>query len=181
SISQDDTQMRGSELASIAAEKAGIVKPGVPVVSGTTVPEARAVIERTCRERNAPHWQRGADFGYEYEAGKEDQEGSVPPRVRVLSTQYSVPSTRFSRHDRDVPPMYELGLLGEHQAANAAVAVAVVERLRAGGLHVPEGAVRTGLATVHWPARLEVVGRHPLVVLDCAHNVASASALVQTL
>src|SRR5204862_5380649 len=59
SISYDHTQMLGAALASIAAEKAGIVKPGRPVVSGAIVPEARAVIERICRERHAPLAQLG--------------------------------------------------------------------------------------------------------------------------
>jgi dihydrofolate synthase / folylpolyglutamate synthase len=78
-------------------------------------------------------------------------------------------------------PLMELGLLGEHQAANAAVAVACVEQLRAAGWHVPDTAVAAGLANVCWPARLEVLSQSPLVVLDCAHNVASAEALAQTL
>ena len=75
----------------------------------------------------------------------------------------------------------ELGLIGEHQAANAALVVAAIEELRRLGLHIPDKAVAAGLAEVHWPARLEVVGRKPLVLLDCAHNVASAQALVATL
>jgi dihydrofolate synthase/folylpolyglutamate synthase len=78
-------------------------------------------------------------------------------------------------------PVMDLGLLGEHQAANAAVAVACVEQLRAAGWQLPDAAVAAGLANVRWPARLEVVNHCPLVVLDCAHNVASAEALAQTL
>ena len=67
------------------------------------------------------------------------------------------------------------------EAANAAVAVATVEVLRQAGWDVSDAAVATGLAGVRWPARLEVVRRRPLIVLDCAHNVASAQALVETL
>src|SRR5207237_4066822 len=78
-------------------------------------------------------------------------------------------------------PAMELSLLGEHQAANAAVAVACVEQLREAGWHLSDAAVARGLAHVDWPARLEVLGHQPLVVLDCAYNVASAAALVQTL
>jgi dihydrofolate synthase/folylpolyglutamate synthase len=165
SISHDHTQMLGSDLASIAAEKAGIVKPDVPVISGATVREAREVIERICHERDAPLQQLGVDIGYDYQPGQVTADGITAPRVRVHFAHEGL----------------ELGLLGEHQAANAAVAVAAVERLRARGFHVPDEAVRAGLATVEWPARLEVVGRRPLVVLDCAHNVASAVALVKTL
>ena len=72
-------------------------------------------------------------------------------------------------------------MLGDHQAANAAVAVACIEVLQTEGWHVPDPAVAAGLAEVSWPARLEVVSRRPLIVLDCAHNVASALALVRTL
>jgi dihydrofolate synthase/folylpolyglutamate synthase len=72
-------------------------------------------------------------------------------------------------------------LLGEHQAANAAVAVATIEVLRDGGLSLPDAAVARGLREVRWPARVEVVSERPAVVLDCAHNVPSAEALVKTL
>jgi dihydrofolate synthase/folylpolyglutamate synthase len=165
SISHDHTQVLGSDLASIAAEKAGIVKLGVPVISGATVPEAREVIDRICREKGAPLRQLGVGFGFEYEPGLVTADKITPPRVRVQFPHEGL----------------ELGLLGEHQAANAAVAVAAVECLRARGFHVPDETVRAGLAMVQWPARLEVLGRRPLVVLDCAHNVASAVALVKTL
>jgi dihydrofolate synthase/folylpolyglutamate synthase len=168
SISLDHVQQLGDNLASIAAEKAGIIKPGRPVVSGVTAPEARAVIERVAHERRAPLRQLGADFRYEYVPGRITAEATVPPRLRVVS---GTPG-----HD-----WTELGLLGEHQAANAAVAVAAVEVLRGLGWHVGEAAVAAGLAGVRWPARMEVAGRRPLVVLDCAHNVASAEALVETL
>ena len=62
--------------------------------------------------------------------------------------------------------------------ASAAVAIACVEQLRATGWHIPDPAVAAGLSGVRWPARLELLGERPLVVLDCAHNVASAEALV---
>ena len=168
SISFDHTRELGDRLASIAREKAGIVKPGRPAVSGATAPEARAVIEAVCRERRAPLRQLGADFAYRHTPGRVTAETTVLPRVRLTTGR------------RDGPEM-ELGLIGEHQAANAAVAAAAVEVLRAGGWRIPDGAVAAGLAGVRWPARMEVVGRRPLVVLDCAHNVASAQALVETL
>jgi dihydrofolate synthase/folylpolyglutamate synthase len=168
SISFDHTQQLGNRLASIAREKAGIVKPGVPTVSGVTVPEARQVIERVCRQRRAPLRQLGVDFHYRYEPGRVTAEGVRRPRVQVVT-------------GRRTWPVLELGLLGEHQAANAAVALACVEHLRERGWHVGDAAVAAGLAGVEWPARLEVVGQRPLVVLDCAHNVASAHALAETL
>jgi dihydrofolate synthase/folylpolyglutamate synthase len=168
SISYDHTAVLGDRLASIAREKAGIVKPGRPVLSGATVPEARAVIEAVCRARHAPLRQLDADFSYRYEAGAVTDTDLVRPRVAV--------TTRGREW-----PWLELSLLGEHQAANAAVAVACVEQLRELGWHLPDSAVEAGLRNVDWPARLEVCGRRPTLLLDCAHNVASAAALADTL
>jgi dihydrofolate synthase/folylpolyglutamate synthase len=170
SISHDHTQLLGSELASIAREKAGIAKPGRPVVSGVTVGEAKDAIVRVCREKQAPLWQLGEDFAYEYRPGRVTAEGVHPPRVCFHPWLEQAAS-----------PWFELGLLGEHQAANAAVAGVVVQRLRSSGLHISDEAVAAGLTRVRWPARLEVTGRRPLIVLDCAHNVASMMALVRTL
>jgi len=168
SISFDHTNLLGNRLASIAAEKAGIIKPGRPVISGATVAEARAVIERISQQRRAPLRQLGVDFRYTY----------LPGRVTATQTQRSRVSVLTSRRRW---PEFELNLLGNHQAANAAVAIACVEVLQAEGWHIPDAAVAAGLAKVSWPARLEVIVRRPLIVLDCAHNVASALALVQTL
>jgi dihydrofolate synthase/folylpolyglutamate synthase len=168
SISFDHTKLLGDRLALIAREKAGIVKPGRPAVSGATAAEPRAVIEEVCRRRGAPLRQLGVDFHFRCQPGQVTNEGLRRPRLTV-------------RTWRRAWPEMELNLLGGHQAANAAVAVACVELLRQAGWHLPDAAVADGLATVTWPARLEVVGRRPLVVLDCAHNVASAQALADTL
>jgi dihydrofolate synthase/folylpolyglutamate synthase len=168
SISYDHTKQLGNRLASIAAEKAGIVKPRRPAVSGAVVPEARLVIERICRERGAPLRQLGDDFHFRYQPGQISAQVTQPARVQV--------STARRRW-----PILELNLLGEHQAANAAVVIACIEVLRDQGWHLPDDAVAAGLREMNWPARLEVIQRQPLVVLDCAHNVASAHAVVETL
>jgi dihydrofolate synthase/folylpolyglutamate synthase len=178
SISLDHTRQLGNRLASIAMEKAGIIKPGRPAISGATVSEAREVIEAICRERHSSLRQLEVDFCYAYqpncvaevkgENGQDNLSVSERPRVQIFT-------------DRRTWPLMELGLLGEHQAANAAVAVASVEQLRGQGWHIPDSAVTEGLAHVSWPARLEIMGRRPFIVLDCAHNVASAQALVKTL
>lgn len=168
SISFDHTLQLGDTLAKIAREKAGIVKPGVPAVSGVTAPAACPVIETICRERGVPLRQLGKDFHYTYE----------PARITAATERW--PRVRIRTEQREWPAM-DLKLLGEHQAANAAVAVAAVEQLRQAGFHIPDAAVAEGLARVCWPARLEVLESRPFVVLDCAHNIASAQALVDTL
>jgi len=168
SISFDHMQQLGNTLASIAFEKAGIIKPGRPVVSGVIRPEARAVIRQISRERQAALREREVDFHYEHEPARINGGQERWPRVRVSTW-------------RGDGPWRELRLIGEHQAANAAVAVAAVEVLREQGLPISDRAVAAGLARVRWPARLEIIARRPLVLLDCAHNVASAQALAQAL
>jgi dihydrofolate synthase/folylpolyglutamate synthase len=168
SISFDHTQQLGNTLARIAGEKAGIVKVGKPVISGARAAEARSVIEQICRQRGARLRQLDMNFQYRHEPGCIGPGPDRPPRVHVTT-------------EARLWPAMELGLLGEHQAANAALAVAAVEELRALGLHIHDKAVAAGLAQVCWPARMEVVGRNPLVVLDCAHNLASVEALLATM
>jgi len=168
SISHDHTDLLGNTLAEIAGEKAGIVKHGRPTLSGARAPEARAVIQEICRRRAAPLRELDVDFHYRHDPGEVTADSTRMPRVQISTSR------------RQWPEM-EVGLLGEHQAANAALAVAAVEELRQQGMHIGEAAVAAGLAGVRWPARLEVMGRRPLVVLDCAHNVASVKALIDTL
>ncbi len=155
SISFDHTQILGNTLAQIAMEKAGIIKHGRPCVSGVTAPEARTVIEHTCRERNAPLCQVGRDYHFHHMPALPSDANLALPRV-AISTQAH----------RWLP--LEVGLLGAHQAANAALAVIAVEELRRQGLSITDETVAKGLATVQWPARQEIVSQHPLVLLDCA-------------
>jgi dihydrofolate synthase/folylpolyglutamate synthase len=168
SISFDHVELLGNHLAKIAAEKAGIVKPKRPCVSGATAPEARAMIRQICEERHAPLRQLECDLHFRHEAGRVSQHGILPQHVEVTTAA------------RQWPPM-AVNLQGEHQAANAAVVIATIEVLREEGWRIPDAAVVAGLAGVKWPARMEVVSYRPLVVLDCAHNVASAHAVVDTL
>ncbi len=111
--------------------------------------------------------QLGVDFRYEYEPGYIGLAEERRPRLRPMTGR--------------LWPWMDLSLLGQHQADNAALVVACVEHLRAEGWKIPDATVSSGLASVVWPARTEVLGRRPFVVLDCAHNPASAEALVRTL
>ena len=76
---------------------------------------------------------------------------------------------------------YSLGLLGEHQIANAATVLATIQQLKKLGMVVPDSAIASGLRNVRWPARVEVVRERPTIVLDSAHNVPSTEALVRTM
>jgi dihydrofolate synthase/folylpolyglutamate synthase len=167
-ISLDHTQLLGNTPEQIALEKAGIIKPGRPTISGVRGEGPRRVIAATCRERGSPLRAIDRDFSYEYEPaviGAEHEEGAV---AHIQTWRQSWRGMH-------------LGLIGEHQAHNAAIATATVELLGELGVPVGEAALRRGLAGVQWPARLEVLGRSPLALLDCAHNVASAEALVQAI
>ncbi len=172
SISLDHTKQLGTTLAAIAREKAGIIKPNVPVVSGVDANQPRRVVRQVCRRRGSPLAQIGADFHYIYHPPHDLQDRTAPARIDF---RYGA-NAQHRRYDD-----LALGLLGRHQAANAAVALAVLERLRRQGHEIPEPAIRHGLAQVACPARVELLARHPAVVVDAAHNPASIEALIQTL
>lgn len=177
SISFDHTKQLGNTLEAIAQEKAGIIKPGIPVVSGVTDPGPREVIRQTCRERACRLVELGTDFEVHYipphDVGSGGAEGTIDFVYRAADSPHEYTGVA-------------LGLLGRHQAINAAVALAALAQLRQSRSpdrtwEIPETAVRTGLHGLTWPARIEVVARRPTVIIDAAHNVASARALVEVL
>jgi dihydrofolate synthase / folylpolyglutamate synthase len=141
-IGFDHMLQLGHTLEAIAVEKGGIIKSGVPVVSGVVQEGPRAVVRAIARELHAPLYETSAE---------------------------------------PLDPALAIGLAGVHQRENAACALAAVRRLRDAGLAIPEAAVRHGLATVDWPGRIELIARRPTIILDTAHNVPSAEALVRTL
>lgn len=161
-ISFDHMAFLGNTLAAIATEKAGIIKPGVPLVCAAQHPEALAVIKRVCGERGAPLWLLGREVAW--------QPQRVGRRWRV-----AVRTPRRAHAGLPVP------LAGRHQCENAALAVAAADLLDAQGLRVPRYAVRQGLARTRWPGRLEVLQRRPWLVVDGAHNVDSAATLAAAL
>lgn len=177
SISRDHTALLGGTTAQIAREKAGIVKRGVPIVSGVTDDEPRRVIEAACAEHGSPLFQFGREI--RYRPSVSSRVGDVHPSS---AAGIAPPSTVI---DVETPtrgwPEIPVPLLGEHQSANAALAVAVIDLLCGRGYRVPEQAVRRGLAGMKWPIRIEVVGWRPTVVVDAAHNCASVAALIKTL
>ncbi len=160
-ISRDHTNILGSTLAQIAREKAGIVKTGVPVLSGVADGPAGDVIDEVCRTAGSPLFRLGTHIHYAPAEGAEGAIDVQTPWGRV--------------HDAPVP------LRGTHQRANAALAIAAAAALRDQGFPSATKAVLAGLSAVRWPARIEVVGERPTVIVDAAHNWASAEALVRTI
>jgi dihydrofolate synthase/folylpolyglutamate synthase len=172
SISYDHTLQLGGTLAEIAGEKAGIIKPRVPVVSGVLSDEPRQVVADIASQCGCRLVQLGRDFDFRYDPPRQLDLAPAPSRVDYLGGNDGA---------REEILNIELSLAGSHQAANAAVAIAALDELRSVGWNIPQSAIRRGLAEVRWPARIEVVGRSPTVVLDAAHNVASIEALVRVL
>jgi dihydrofolate synthase/folylpolyglutamate synthase len=154
-IQFDHQQWLGDTLEKIAAEKAGIIKPGVPVVTAAEEPEALAVIEKTAREKNVR-------------------------LIKVGQASSLSPSEETKKSETGKMPV--LPLPGEHQKLNAALALATVETLQS-EIPMSAAAIRTGLETVNWPGRLQLVTlpNSRRILLDGAHNVAGAKALRETL
>ncbi|EFH86371.1 bifunctional folylpolyglutamate synthase/dihydrofolate synthase [Ktedonobacter racemifer] len=181
SISYDHMNVLGNTLREIATEKAGIIKDHGVVVTSAHDPEALLAIAAVARQREARMIRVGSAVA---DPAQQDVEaGNLPP----LSYRYRLEERlgerqRFSvwTPQREYTGL-ELALAGEHQLENAAVALATLEQLREQGLTWDEDALRRGLASVQWPARIEVVGRQPTIVVDGAHNTDSMQKLVQAL
>lgn len=175
-ISRDHTQLLGSTLAQIASEKAGIVKSGVPVISGVQPKEAQQVIAKTCHTQQVELWQLGRDFHYTHTLREAPESIATRPGASPNffgTVDVATPTERWSK--------MPLTLAGEHQAHNAAVALATIDKLRQLGWSISRDAIQAGLANVRWPMRIEVVARYPTVIIDAAHNWESSSALGHTL
>jgi dihydrofolate synthase / folylpolyglutamate synthase len=191
SISLDHTRQLGNTPAKIAREKAGIIKPGVPVVCGVLQPEPRDIIASIARQQAAPLFQLGQDFHCRFRPGRlwADPVSGANHRsptnaecdLQSAAVADSLDALDYVEHvgARELTlPNLRVGLLGEHQARNAAVAVAALLRLRDAGFAIPDSAILNGLARPLCPARIEVVSRRPPVIVDVAHNVASLAALL---
>lgn len=172
SISLDHTKQLGDTLARIAAEKAGIIKPGVPLVSGVAEDEPRSVIRRTAAQCASRLVELGRDFHFTYRPPLELDQVA---HLGQIDFELQTADQRLALGEVNV------GLAGRHQAANAAVALATLRQLVAQGWKISDDALRRGLAAVRVPARIEVVHRRPTVVIDSAHNTASVDALLSTL
>ncbi len=163
SLSYEHTDLLGHTLSLIAFEKAGIIKPGAAVTVGPQEDEAMAVIRNVARTAGAEIWQVGREWRYQVHHA--DQHG--------LSIDITGPDAHYSD--------LHIALCGLHQAANATVAVSLIESMRRRGLPVHEQHIRRGLASTYWPGRLEVLGHEPTLLIDSAHTRQSAERLAAAL
>jgi dihydrofolate synthase/folylpolyglutamate synthase len=155
SISFDHQKILGNTLGAIAWEKAGIIKAGVPIITVNQHPEAATVIAQVAE-------QRGAELFVVSEAGiHNNNRGTIPYPVQLTPNS--------------------LSLKGLFQMENARLAMGTTMLLRELGIVIHDTAITTGLETVSWPGRLEVLQEQPLVIADCAHNGDSARKLVTAL
>ncbi|HKP64865.1 MAG TPA: folylpolyglutamate synthase/dihydrofolate synthase family protein [Polyangiales bacterium] len=150
-IARDHVQFLGHRLSQIAREKAGIIKPGVPVIVGSRVPAATRVIRGVARKQRAPLSQIDRDF------------------TPLSGGTVRVGKRRYQR--------LRVALAGAHQNDNAACTVAAVSELNELGWEIPERALRSGLGRVRWPARLEHIPGKPAFLIDAAHNADGCAAL----
>ncbi len=160
SLSYDHTYLLGETLGEIAGEKAGIIKPEVPVVSAPQHAEALAVIETVAARNHAPLTLVGREWIY--------RPGPITDHI----------GQGFRAGPISGPLVeYFTPLLGAHQVVNGAVATAALDHVARASLPISPRAVREGLSRVDWPGRLEVICREPWLVLDAAHNGESAGRL----
>jgi dihydrofolate synthase/folylpolyglutamate synthase len=179
SISYDHTYLLGETLAEIAGEKAGIIKPGIPLVVSPQAEHALAEIERIAAERMAPLIQVGRD--YKFEALDGSIEGQAFQVWRAVDGSHSDIDTTDGEGNEGQPVELRIPLLGYHQVENAATAYAALQVARKNGIMVTERGIQRGLQSVHWPGRFEILRRDPPVVIDSAHNRDSAQKLHRTL
>ena len=162
-ISLEHTAILGDTHEAIAKEKAEIIKPNRPVVLAPQIPEAQAVFEAVAADRDAPMDGVGRDIHLKR------KDWNINGQTFDLTTQSAF-----------YPDLF-LPLLGEHQAFNAATAVACIERIRKEGYTVPRTSIYDGLREVRWPGRMQVVGWSPVILLDGAHSPTSAEALCKAI
>ena len=163
-IGLDHVALLGDTLEAIAEQKAGIIKQGIPLVTGRIAPEALAVIDRIAEGKDAPRLAYGANYHVSH------QESVVTGEVFDYTS-----SLRQGR--------FQTGLLGLHQIENAGMAIALLDTFcqEDGRELASNHLLAQALEETSWPGRLEVVSREPLLILDGAHNPHAIKALVATL
>ena len=163
-IGLDHVALLGDTLEAIAEQKAGIIKQGIPLVTGRIAPEALAVIDRIAEGKDAPIFAYGTDYQVRYQ--------------KSMVTGEVFDYTSVVRQGR-----FQTGLLGLHQIENAGMAIALLDNFcQEDGRELASNHVLAqALEETSWPGRLEIVSRDPLMILDGAHNPHAIKALLATL
>ncbi len=163
-IGLDHVALLGDTLEAIAEQKAGIIKQGIPLVTGHIVPEALTVIDRIAEGKEAPRIRYGKDYQVSHQKSVVTGE--------IFDYTSSVRQGRF-----------QTGLLGLHQIENAGMALALLDTYcqETGRELASNDLVAQALKETRWPGRLEVVSSDPLMILDGAHNPHAIKALLATL
>jgi dihydrofolate synthase/folylpolyglutamate synthase len=157
-IDYEHTAVLGNTLTEIALQKAGILRPGTPVVVSPQPPEAAVAIRQAAAEMNAPLLMGGVDWNWEGDWRSFTASGPWGTWADL-----------------------RVGIAGPHQVENACTAIAALHVLGTLDLSIPEGSIRAGLRNARWPGRFERVQLNDQeIVLDGAHTPAAARALVET-
>ncbi|MBU3100154.1 MULTISPECIES: bifunctional folylpolyglutamate synthase/dihydrofolate synthase [Clostridium] len=180
SISLDHTLILGDTLEKITYEKAGIIKRGIPVVVYPQKKQSYDVIEKTCREKECQLIKVTRDSAVYL--GKENlkqvvsalMEGQVPYKHNAITQKIEIKTLNNDY-------IIDLALLGKHQLLNCSVAVHAIEALVGQGVIISKDNIIAGLINVVWPARLEVMNKMPLVVIDGAHNIDGIKNLTESI
>lgn len=162
SIGLDHTAILGETYGEIAFEKAGIIKENTPIIAAVKQEEAKDVIVRRAQEENAPYYLLGKHFELENYQSNEDGE----------SFTFKTAATKLTN--------LQIGMLGEHQVENASLAVMAALLLKE-ELCLSEEHIQKGLLHARWTGRLDVLSKHPYVLVDGAHNQEGIEALVEVL
>lgn len=166
SIGLDHTHILGHTIEAIAGEKAGIIKPSVPVFSWVQQPDAVRVVTERAASLHCDLFRGERDI---FECVRE----AIPAEVGEQRFDIETPLTTHTN--------LMLPLLGDHQRRNAALAVAVSDFLSRTDHRITADSIAEGLASLSWPLRFEVVAKSPFIVLDAAHNPDSITACLNTL
>jgi dihydrofolate synthase/folylpolyglutamate synthase len=195
SISYDHTRQLGETLPEIAGEKAGIIKSGIPLICGVEQPEISQLIARRAADHKSACWQLGVDFQLRPSVNRSAPllpTGQLPthnlPQEDHTQAQ-TEPGELFSVQilNRDISDVHtelqglRTAMPGAHQQRNAAIAIASCKFLQKTDPRISQQAIGTGLAGARLAGRIEQVCAEPRIVVDVAHNVASAIALIETL
>jgi dihydrofolate synthase/folylpolyglutamate synthase len=165
SIGLEHQKYLGRTLAQIAGEKAGIIKHGVPCVSGVRQEAARAPILQQCRKLQAPF----------YDWREQCKIGKIGVHATDLRFDIQLPNLNFALDE------VHCALTGRHQANNAALAILAAMLLREKSFSIDANAIRRGLHAVYWPARLQVIQEQPTILVDAAHNADGMRVLARHL